>query len=79
MTEPDLVYDTTRTLTFNGTLITENCCIYYPTYHSEWDAGSSRYEVWTNWTLYPGVSLGASASEPTASVDLDYAGLWIVA
>jgi len=49
------------------------------TYHSEWDAGSSRYEVWTNWTQYSGVSLGASASAPTASVDLDYAGLWIVA
>ena len=79
MTEPDLVYGTTRTLTFNGTLITANSQIYYPTYHSEWDSGSSKYEVWTNWTQYPGVSLGASASEPSASVDLDYAGLWIVA
>ena len=79
MTEPNLIYGTTRTLTFNGTLITESCQIYYPTYHSEWDAGSSKYEVWTNWTQYSGVSLGATATEPTASVDLDYAGLWIVA
>ena len=79
MTEPNLVYGTTSTLTFNGTLIEENCQIYYPTYNSEWDGGSSRYEVWTNWTKYSGVSLGSTATEPTASLDLDYAGLWIVA
>jgi len=69
----------TVTLKFNGTLITAGCQLYYPAYNTVYDAGSGKWEVWTNWSAISGVSLGASTVTPTAlNVALNCAGLWLV-
>ena len=76
MTEINLVYDTTRALAFNGTLILDTCYLYKPDYKTEYKTDAWKY--WTNYTLVNVGQISGTQSEPTLTVDLDVSGIWLV-
>jgi len=72
----------TVTMYFNGSLIDEDTYVYYPTYHSVWDADTSEYEVYCNWTQLDVNALSSSGTTPQKSIDFAtnaHAGMWILA
>ncbi|HEC86268.1 MAG TPA: hypothetical protein ENI49_00100 [Thermoplasmatales archaeon] len=72
MSTENIYYGKTVTVKFNGSLITEDCYIYKPNYNK---TGGNYYG---NWSLVSGSGLNASLAEPSVSLTLDRAGLWLV-
>jgi len=73
-TTEDLIYGQTETIKFNGTNINVDSYVYKPQYDKLWDG---KYVYRANWTKVDG-KLPASDAEPSKSVVLDRAGLWLV-